>query len=193
MILIIDKSKANAKRFADSLYYLGIPTLALTPSEAFTRVSTEFRAIIILNPDTLADVDDYIRRIKSYVFNTPIFTIFPHPSRFEYSYLFDGVYQNISVSELLFNIREYCKRSHLKPPGDFKISGIDVSVSLKEPTFLWNPIYLTKTEKMILRVFIACYPRTLSAKEILALAFKKSRVPELSNVRAHICIIDCIF
>lgn len=190
MILIIDKSKANARKYADTLYYLGMPTLALSPKEALSHLGSEFAAILILNPEVLPDIHDYVRRIREYAYATPVFAISEAPKHFEYSYLFDDVYKNVYVSKLLDSIREYCKENGLKVPGNFRLSGLDASITLPSSTYLWEPINLTKTENMILRVFIASYPRALSAKELLILAFKKSRVPEPSNIRAHISIMN---
>ncbi len=190
MILIIDKSKANAKKYADTLYYLGIPTLALTPSEALSGIRAEFCAVIMLNAHLLPDIHDYIRRIREYAYNTPVFAICNDKSSFPSAHLFDRVYKSTYVSQILDDMRAYCKQRSLKPPGDFRLSGIDASITLLSTTFLWKPISFTRTENMILRVFIASYPRTLSAKELLTLAFKKSRVPEPSNIRAHISLMN---
>jgi DNA-binding response OmpR family regulator len=190
MILIIDKSKSSARKFADSLYYAGMPTLAVTYSEAFSYISPAFCAIIVLSPDMLPDVQDYIKRIRCYAFNIPVFAVCTDFHSFELSRLFDGTFKSLYVSDLLDSIRDFCKNHGFKSPGDFRLAGIDVSLTQKDPTYLWSPISLTKTEKMILRVFIASYPKTLAPKEILTLAFKKSRIPELSNIRAHICIMN---
>ena len=180
MLLIRDKSKANAKKFADTLYYSGMPALAVTPREAVFRLGTEFCAIILLSPNSLADLSDFVSRLRDSALATPIFALFENPAVFESSRLFDAVYKNGYVSELIDNIRDYCRAHALKVPGDFRIAGIDVSISLREASYLWRDISLTKTEKMILRVFIATYPRALSAREVLSLAFKKSKVPSFT-------------
>ena len=190
MLLIIDKSKASARKLADTLYYFGLPTLAATPREACSKLNFEFSAIILLSPSGLADIPDFVSHIRSAAISTPIFALSDKPSFFEYSAYFDGVYKSGYVSELIDNIREYCKSHSLKIPGNFRIAGLDASITLPECTYLWRDISLTKTEKMILRVFIATYPRPLSARDVLNLAFKKSKVPEPSNVRAHLSIMN---
>ena len=64
MILIINKSKKEARGLSDMFYYMGLPAQGVTPSEALSEVSPVYRAIIVMNPHGLGDVADYVRRLR---------------------------------------------------------------------------------------------------------------------------------
>ena len=190
MILIIDKSRAAARKYADTLYYVGVPTNAQTPIEALSCVGEEYHAVLILNPDAIPDIHDYVRKLRAYTCSVPIFAIHSDGKSYKYAYIFDDVLSVSYVAKIYEDIKLYCSSRTLTPPGKYKLAGIDASCELPSTTFLWDKIKFTRTENMILRVLIATYPRRVSAKELLNLAFKKSRTPEPSNIRAHVSIMN---
>lgn len=190
MILIIDKSKSNAKKYADTMYYLGVPTLAVTPTEALSKVSKDFKAIILLNTHLFADLYDYVNRLRSYSADVPIFAVCKDKNDFNYTRSFDAVYENTYITSVFNNVCNYCTEHNLCPPSRFRLAGLDATVSIDTPIYLWHPIDFSRTERMLLRVFIATYPRVISPKELLVLAFKKARLSQPSNIRAHVSIMN---
>ena len=74
MILIINKSKKNARALSDMFYFMGVLSLGVTPKEALSEISPIYKAVIIENPDMLADKEDFVSRLRSYA-NIPIFAI----------------------------------------------------------------------------------------------------------------------
>lgn len=190
MILVIDSNRQNARKFADSVYYLGIPTMASTPSDAPSRISRDFKAIIILSPDKISDIHSFATRLRSYASDTPIFALYSEDTVIRYTHLFDAALTNTYISLVYDRICKYCSENRLTPPGEFRLCGIDASISQRCTTYLWENIKFTRTENMLLRTLIATYPRPLPTRELLNLAFKKSRVPEPSNIRAHISIMN---
>ena len=50
MILIIDKSPKYGKRLSDMFYYMGILANYESPTDAFSEISTLYKAIIISSP-----------------------------------------------------------------------------------------------------------------------------------------------
>ena len=127
MILIIDKSKKNANDLANMLYYMGILATARTPSEALSEISTAYRAVVISNPDMLADKVDYIKRLRSYASGIPTFAISPSKDECDMA-IFDEVFPSgMYGAKLLSRIFEYAEEFNLKPPGVYRLCGIDCS------------------------------------------------------------------
>jgi DNA-binding response OmpR family regulator len=94
------------------------------------------------------------------------------------------------ASKILEHIRRYCESVGIQPPGSYSLDGIKAFAASKTPTFVHSELPLTKTETMILRTLIKTYPRRVGASEILKYAFRQSRIPDISNVRTHISVIN---
>ena len=108
-----------------------------------------------------------------------------------YSHLFSDVFaRGTYASVILAKILEYTLKNSLPQPGDYKLAGIDLSCDISTPTYFTTPLPLTKTEAMIVKYLIRTYPRPTSAEEILKYAYRESRIPELSNIRTHVSIIN---
>lgn len=189
MILIINKPLKDARNLSDMFYYMGVLAYAATPSDALSEISGIYRAVIIMNPNTLADKRDYVARLRSYV-SIPIFALSDTDSS-EDKIIFDGVMRRGAyASTILSFIDEYSDRLGITSPGTYKLAGINASVNLYTPMYFNKALPFTKTETMILKTLIITYPRPLEAKEILKYAFKPSRTPELSNIRTHISVMN---
>ena len=189
MILIINKSKKDAQRLAEMFHFMGVVSHAVTPSEAFSEISTVYSAIVVMNPNTLSDKEDYVRRLRLYA-DLPTFSICDTHDPLD-TIIFDGILKGTPyASKILTYITNFCDERDLKAPGIYKLAGIDVSVNLTTPTYFSRALSFTKTELMILRTLIATYPTPTCAPLILKYAFKQSKKPELSNVRTHISIIN---
>ena len=189
MILIINKSKKEAQRLSEMFYFMGVVSYALTPSEALAEISTVYSAVIVMNPNALADKEDYIYRLRSYA-NLPTFAISDTIDSID-SIIFDGVIKGSSyASRILSYLTNFCVERGLKPPGTYKLAGIDASVHLTTPTYFNRALTYTKTELMILRTLITTYPTPTKAQLILKYAFKPTRKPELSSIRTHISVMN---
>ena len=75
MVLIINTSKKQAQSVSDIFYYMGIISCFATPKEAFSEISDLYRAVIVLNPESFPDIEDFVTKIKSYASSVPIFAI----------------------------------------------------------------------------------------------------------------------
>ena len=73
MVLIIDKSRKTSNSLKDAFYYMGVIATVKTPSEALAEISIGYRAIIINGPEKLPDKCDYMRRLRSYLSDVPVF------------------------------------------------------------------------------------------------------------------------
>ena len=71
-------------------------------------------------------------------------------------------------------------------PGNYRLCGIDASVTKREVFYFDDVLHLTKTETAILRFLIRAYPLGLSAAEMLDMLFRPSKRPEASDIRTHI-------
>lgn len=189
MILIINKSKKDARGLADMFYFMGILTAATTPHEALSEISTSYRAALIMNPNTLADKEDFVRRLRSYA-DIPLFAITKTPDSLD-EHLFDGIIKTSSYAAVAYRyIRNYTETNGFRNPGSYKLAGINASVELYAPMYFNKALPFTKTETMILRTLIKNYPNPTSSKEILKYAFRQTRLPDISNVRTHISVMN---
>jgi len=189
MILIVNKSKKDARGLADMFYFMGVLTAATTPHEALSEISTSYRAVLVMSPDMLADKEDYIRRLRSYA-DIPVFAITRHPERID-ELIFDGIIKSSSYAAVAYKyVREYTESHALRSPGSYKLAGINASVELYAPMYFNKGLPFTKTETMILRTLIKSYPNPITSKDILKYAFRQARLPDISNVRTHISVMN---
>ena len=187
MILIISKSRKEALSISDALFFMGNLSVAATPSEALSEISTVYRAAVIINPDALADSRDYVKRLHSYVSEMPVFALGATKNA-------DAFNRNLpphtSTPELISEIYEYTLENDLPVPGTYRLAGFDVSSYLKTPVYFFTGLPLTRTEAMLTRALIRFYPNPIKAEEIIKYAFRQSRLPSAASIRTHISIIN---
>ncbi len=189
MILIINKSKKEARGLSDMFYYMGILAYGVTPTEALSEVSPIYRAIILMSPDNLPDKDDYVARLRSYS-QIPIFAMTASHDNHDVI-LFDGILKKGTYAAYIYKfICDYSYKYGTKLPGSYHLSGINASCDNNAPLYFFKALPFTKTETMILRTLIRTYPRPTSAKEILKYAFRPSKIPDISNIRTHVSIMN---
>lgn len=185
MILVIDKNKQSARTSAEMFHFMGILARGTTPSEALSKIGIEYRAVIITFPETIADLKDFVRRLRRYSSSVPIFAL--TKSYVDNDEVFDAVYDfDILSSTLIKHITKYCSDNSLPYVGSYKLAGIEASADIGCVIYKNQEISLTKTEKMILRYLIRTYPVAKSPAEILKHAFRESRAPLAASVRTHV-------
>lgn len=195
MILFIYRSKANGNRAAEIFNRIGIPSRVCSPESAHTLVSNCYRAIVFSVPvdELFIYGADFIKSIRSYSLGAPVFAICKSDELSMYNELscFDRVFSKDEYpSKILNSIQNYQYENKLDISGIYRLAGIDASLNLKYVTYFDDPIKLTTNEKLILRTLISVYPNPIKAKDILKYAFRASRLPEISTIRAHICGIN---
>jgi DNA-binding response OmpR family regulator len=189
MIMIVNKSRKDAQSLADMFHYMGLITLAATPSEALSKISISYHAVIIQEPNTLADKADYVQRLRSYI-NIPIFAMTKYEDDNDKT-IFDGIISSGTYASRIYRyIEGYAKKQNIVSPGKYKLAGIDASVNLFFPMYFFTKLPFTKTELMILRTLMCAYPIPINAESILKYAFRPSKRPEVSNIRTHISIMN---
>ncbi len=191
MILVISRSDKEGKIFAEIFHYMGIPSVVRRPHEALAEISPIYSAALIPRPDALPDIGEYVHKYHMFNLDVPLFALSGEIKNCAYIPYFDGVYpENITSSRFVREISQICRDRGLHCPGEYRLAGIDASVTKPDVTYFGIPIHLTKTEVMILRYLMRAYPVPASPKSILTHAFRPSRRPELSNVRTHISVIN---
>ena len=189
MILIINKSKKEAELLAASFRYMGIVARGEPPQRAAAEISTLYRAIVIYSPEKLPDEREYISRIHSYVKEIPIFALTDNENKIKASY--EAVVPRTTTASRLYNlISTYCKENNRFPLGEYMLAGINASADQGFVTYFSEPLPLTRTESLILRLLIRAYPLALSPKTIRMYAFKQNKLPEVSGIRTHIYSIN---
>lgn len=191
MLLIICKSKKISSEIAGTFRYMSILAYGATPTEALSEVSGLYRAALIINPTELGDVSDYIKRIKSYKRDLPIFAVTDEEIDTLTLDQFDAVFRKPTFStSLAQKIIEFANEHSRARIGDYRLAGIDASSDRVGVTYFDKRVRLTKTEAMILRYLIRSYPLPQSSESILKHVFKSSRMPEAASVRTHISLMN---
>lgn len=191
MLLIISQSKKLSKSIAETFHYMSILAYGATPPEALKEISSLYRAAIIIHPEELPDVGDYVLRMRSYMRDLPIFALSEEDSLPYGEQLFDAIFKNHSMtSSLASKIIEYSKLNSKGPIGDYRLAGFNASCDVVGVNYFFKKLNLTKTEAMILRYLIRSYPVPQKAENILKYAFKSSRLPDKSSIRTHISIMN---
>ncbi len=191
MVLIVNRRKKDATYVSEIFHYMGILSHAATPSEALSEISLLYRAVIVMEPDTLPDPCDFVSRLRSYAGDVPIFAISDTIAEFGHKEIFNGTFKFSMYSSILaYRIAEYCKEKGLPYIGDYRLAGISAMCDSKRVTYFDTEIPFTKTETMILRFLIRAYPLPVNSLKILKYSFRPSRSPECASIRTHICSIN---
>ena len=191
MLLIISKTKKTACDIAETFHYMSILAHGATPSEALSEVSELYRAALIIGPELLADAKDFVKRLKSYKSNIPVFAVTDEEVDIDLTSVFDAVFRKPTFSPALAEkIIAFANENQRAKIGDYRLAGIDASSNRLGVTYFDRKLRLTKTEAMILRYLIRSYPLPKSANDILKYAFKSSRAPEVTSIRTHISVMN---
>jgi hypothetical protein len=170
---------------------MGILSHPATPAEALSEGSSIYRAALVINPDELPDPRDFVKRMRSYKTDLPIFAFCPNEINPAYEEIFDGCFTRPSVTpNIAEKIVRYANENKHARIGDYRGAGFNASSNLPVAYYFLDRLELTKTEKMILRFLIRSYPLPRSAKDIIKYAFKAGRTPEPSSVRTHISAMN---
>lgn len=189
MILVIDKSKNAATNLADAFHTMGIPSNAVTPSDARGEVSDIYRAIVITSADSIPDLSEYISTLRRYAPKIPMFSV--GEVKDDYSDLFCKVFcRGTYAAEIVSRMTDACIEYGYPPPAHYTLAGIDASPANGESTLFGDPLPFTKTENMIIRCLIRSYPTEMPAEDILVYAYRRDRMPEAPNVRTHVSSIN---
>jgi DNA-binding winged helix-turn-helix (wHTH) protein len=191
MLLIISKNKKNARSISDTFHYMSILSYVATPHEALSEISNLYRAVLIFNPEGLADVKDYVKRIKSYKSDLPIFALTPYEAPIYYHDIFEKCFPMSTFTPALANeIIDYANKNNKAKVGDYFLAGFDASNYNLGVNYFYDKIHFTKTEAMILRFLIRIYPIPVSCKDIVKYAFRSSRSPDPASIRTHISLMN---
>ena len=191
MLLIISQTKKDAVSIADTFHFMSILAYAATHHEALSEVSDMYRAALILNPEKFPDIMDYVRRIRSYRSDIPIFALTSSNPPPYYPEIFDGCFSLPTITPALAKqIIEYANENNRAKIGDYFLAGFNASSHNLGVSYFYDKLTLTKTETMILRYLIRKYPLTASSDEIIKYAFRSTRAPEASSVKTHISLMN---
>ena len=191
MILIIDENRARRDTIAETFYYMGILSYALSPSGIERELTKKYKAVLIAEPSELTDPDGVLKKIRNIAGGIPIFSLTSTETPRDILRLIDrefksGIYSSVLVSEMA----EYSRKHDLLPVGSYLLMGLDACPDRNTVGYLGEPINLTKTEAMIVRYLIAVYPEPQSGAKILAHAYKQTKLPEDAAVRTQISLIN---
>lgn len=191
MILIVNRSKKLAASISQIFYHMGILSHATTPAEALSEISPLYRAVLVIEPDTLPDPQDFVKRVRSYAANVPIFSISDDGPKNIHAHLFDQSYKMAIFSSILvYRMAEYCKKHRLPYIGDYRLAGINACCDMKCVEYFDEDMQISKTEAMVLRYLIRSYPNCQSAEKILKYAYKQTSYPQISSVKTCICVLN---
>ena len=101
MLLIISQSKKIARSISETFHIMSILSYAATPHEALSEISDLYRAVLIINPESFPDINDYVNRIRSYKSDIPIFAKLEDSAPTYYSDIFDGCFEKTTFTPAL--------------------------------------------------------------------------------------------
>ena len=190
MILVINKSRREAAIYADMFHYMGILSLGVCPEDAYSEIGIEYRAVLVVHPELIPDFGSYVKRLRQYAKIIPIFALTKNCTR-EMMKVFDCILDtDIQSSTFIKRLADFCRENSLPYSGSYLAAGIDASADSENVYFGNREIILTKTEKMVLRVLVRSYPRTVTPTSILKHAFRQAKAPLVTSVRTHISQIN---
>ena len=190
MILIVSRNKRRANQYSEMFHFMGILSHVATPHESYGEISLIYRAVLVLEPGTLPDPEDFVARLKSYS-SVPIFSISEDGENDRYAHLFADAFREASFSgTVVGRMAEYSREHRASHVGDYRLGGINATPDLPAVRYFDRELPLTKTEAMILRYLIRTYPHPQKPTKILKYAYRPSRRPEISSIRAHVCFIN---
>ncbi len=195
MLLIVDNEPRMGESLAAAFSYMGIIAYSARPRDTFSELCQPYRAVLIKSPEHLPDTEDFLKRIRKYNSDIPVFA-FSDNAELCNRYSFKGVFPlSTTVCRIADGINSACKSEAggKNILGDYSLAGISSSKSNSKIDYFYRQLTLTAKERMILNFLILSYPVPKSSSEILKYAFTPSRRPELSAVRTHISSINKVF
>ena len=190
MILIVSNSIKSGELLTDMFHYMGFLARCTTASEALTEASAFYRAVIVVSPSELYSAEDFCKQIKNISRRTPIFALLKKGEA-NYENCFDGYFENSTyAAEIIRKIIDFTSENRLPTPGSYKLSALELSVNLTVPMYATLGLPFTKTECMILKYLIRCYPSPTTAEDILLHAYRPTRLPDAANIRTHLSSIN---
>lgn len=189
MILVVDKSRKNANYITELMFYMGFIAHAATPGEVANEFTPKYHAIIFSDPLAYGDYTDYIKGIRKYIGNTPIFAISQAP--LQSPEVFADVFRNNVYSTTVVNgIIDYAKKNNIQPIGEYEVGFINAKAGLDSAYYYSTEIPLTKSELKVVRFFLASYPAVMNARSIIKYIFPKLVFPDSTALRNHISSVN---
>ena len=188
MILIFDKTKEMSASLGDTMQHIGVLTLPYSYDEPLD-VPRECRCALLIRPERAENLNLTLNTLRRVVPGLPIIALSAY-ERLPLDMIDLTLPTSLYASEIYRKIKELTDIRSLPSPGDYSKYGIDASARLTRPEFRGKEVPFTKTERMILRALIRCYPRPLLADELLFYAFRYSRMPAPSSIRTHISVMN---
>ena len=190
MILVVNEARTNSLAIPNLFRHLGIPTRDTSAKGALRLIKPIYRALILNTADDISDLPAYTLQLRQACAGTPIFAICKNPD-VRRGELFDGVLRTGTLVPIMRDeIIEYCRRKSLPLPGEYRLLGLDCSSDTDCATLFGAPLPFTRIERMILRTLIRSYPTPISPIDIISLIYSESRMPEFSNIRTHISVMN---
>ncbi len=191
MILIICQNKKLARSVGEAFHYMSILSYAATPHEALSEISDLYRAVLIINPSSFPDINDYVVRIKSYKSDLPVFAVTDDSPPPYYADIFDASFAKSAFTPALAQkIIIYANEHNRAKIGDYFLAGFDASSNTVGVEYFDTKLSFTKTEANILRYLIRSYPIPQKTNNIIKYAFKPGRAPEAASIRTHLSIMN---
>lgn len=190
MVLIVSQILKKAVFVSHMFYRMNIITYPCIPNIALNEISTNYNAVLIIEPNDLPDTANFVKKLRSQA-PVPIFAITNDTKNCRDAHTFDKVFRNSILSgNLVELICDYMRANKLPYIGDYKYAGLNTQFVLKSPTYYFSDIEVTKTERMILSYLIATRHEQQSGKNIIKYAFEYGKTPSVSCVRSHISQIN---
>ena len=189
MILVVDKSRKDANYITELMFYMGFIAHAVTPGEVANEFTPKYHAIIFSDPSAYGDYTAYVKGIRKYIGNTPVFAISQAP--LDKPEIFADVFRNnVYSTSVVKGIIDYAKEHGVQPIGEYEVGFISAGAGLDSAYYYSKRISLTKSELKVVRFFLATYPAVMSARSIIKYIFPKLVFPDSTALRNHISSVN---
>ncbi len=189
MILIIDNDKSTAQGLCNMFYFMGYLCRAIRPCELQATISQKYRAVVLTEPSRPDAILELVATVRRYAGAIPIFACEGAGRADGAAHGVVSFPRTVYASELSDRILSYCRQHGHPTPGEYVSGALDASID-KVTTYRDQAVCFTKTENMIVRFVIRSASSPVKPQDILKNAFRPTHLPEISNVRTHISLIN---
>ena len=189
MLLVIDTNMKNANAVTNILRYMGLLAYPTTPHHALTEFSNLYSAVVIINPVKFPDIQDYVKRLKSFDERMMLFSISDKENPFPE--LFTLNFKNNIYSRTFANaIIQYSIKNSSRTIGCYRTSELNVVAGMEEAIYNGKSIPFSKMELRVVRFLLHTNPKPQMTDTIIKYIYPANKRPEHSGLRTHISHIN---
>ena len=186
MLLILSDNKSTAETVCNIFYYLGVLSYAESYGTVKAEDINQSAAVLMLHYGT-PQSSGFLDLMRDYLTDKPLFACESGTDSSDRTELkIHRFASDLSFPEIAAELIA----GELSCLGKYEAAGVCADRKNVYATVDGKELRLTKTELMIVRYLCATYPLRQRAERIRSFCWRSARMPEISNVRTHISVIN---